>query len=110
MAAIDLETIAYGNRIFDLINLNATLTVFRMMSDNDVIHIGCSDVDYYKMLWDKTYAYIYDDLSQEQRDAQEKRIHSLACARVLKYCIKHDKDENTKKIIYNELVNTLNNI
>ena len=62
------------------------------------------------MLWDKTYAYVYEDLSQEQRDKQEKCIHSLACARVLKYCIKHDKDEDTKKIIYNELVNTLKSI
>ena len=104
---IDLDDAGCGDGIWDIVALQSTLVYFRMLDNEDILHIG--DISYYKNYCDKILEQ-WASLRSESKENIADITSAISLGRVLDYSIRHNIDSNTQQTITSSLYEKLDNI
>jgi len=88
MVFIDMDTLTYGNPVFDLGSLYSTIIGLDQFVLQERRLYKCS-TEVTKALWDKTFNEYYKDVSEEEKSHKHAMCKVIGCTQILAFCIKH---------------------
>lgn len=88
---IDMDSAKRGSGIWDIIAIHTTLVGFRILNDNDVVHLGT--VDYYGDIFEKILEKWLAKKALD-RTPTENVIEAVSYARILDYSVRHEEYSN----------------
>lgn len=108
IVVIDMDSLGYGNPVFDLAELYSTLIGFSKISKEDVVHLGSMQI--YPTIWQTTLDLYFDGEDEGKVERIRNVISALGTTRVIKYSIKHGVDGDGFDSLLADLTRYLYNI
>ncbi len=94
---IDMDTLSFGNPLFDLGYLYSTLILYRQLPTvQKLFHIS---LDVLADFWQKMFALYYEDCSAEERERLRSMCAIISHVQVLRYLLRHP-DQSTEEQIH----------
>lgn len=99
---IDMDTLGYGDSIFELANLHFTLVGFLVISpEDDLLEFG---YERYLYVWDRIIERYYAELSEQEKAEKLRKIETLSYIRLYRYCLRHENASHAAAEIKRRLI------
>lgn len=104
LIVIDMDTLGFGDPVFEMVHLYCTLCGFRIINpEDDLFDIGVNE---YPVIWKYIFEGYYED--EEARGALFDKVYTLSLLRLYRYALKHNLAEDKCNKLRAQLVEKLN--